>query len=83
MKEIKGSLKAKGVKLVLVVSRFNEFITKPLLEGAVDAYERLGGDPDDLTVVWVPGALEIPLVAKKYAEKDEVDAVVALGCVIR
>jgi len=83
MKEIKGNLNAKGVRLVLVVSRFNEFITKQLLEGAIDAYERLGGNADDLTVVWVPGALEIPLVAKKFAEKKDVDAVVALGCVIR
>ena len=83
MKEIKGNLNAKGVKLVLVVSRFNEFITKQLLEGAQDVYQRLGGDPADLTVVWVPGALEIPLVAKKYAEQSDVDAVVALGCVIR
>jgi len=83
MKEIKGNLNAKGVKLVLVTSRFNEFITKQLLEGAIDAYERLGGNADDLTVVWVPGALEIPLVAKKFAEKDDVVAVVALGCVIR
>jgi 6,7-dimethyl-8-ribityllumazine synthase len=83
MKEVKGNLNAKGIKLALVVSRFNEFITKQLLEGAVDAYERLGGDPGDLTVVWVPGALEIPLVAKRYAERDDVDAVVALGCVIR
>ncbi|WP_457630987.1 6,7-dimethyl-8-ribityllumazine synthase [Oceanithermus sp.] len=83
MKEVKGNLNAKGIKLALVVSRFNEFITKQLLEGAVDAYERLGGDPGDLTVVWVPGALEIPLVARRYAERDDVDAVVALGCVIR
>jgi len=83
MKEIKGNLNAKGVKLVLVTSRFNEFITKQLLEGAQDMYQRLGGDPADLTVVWVPGALEIPLVAKKYAEQSDVDAVVALGCVIR
>ncbi len=83
MKEIKGNLNAKGVKLVLVVSRFNEFITKQLLEGSQDMYQRLGGDPADLTVVWVPGALEIPLVAKKYAEQSDVDAVVALGCVIR
>jgi len=83
MKEIKGNLNARGVKLVLVVSRFNEFITKQLLEGAIDAYERLGGNADDLTVVWVPGALEIPLVAKKFAEKKDIDAVVALGCVIR
>ncbi len=83
MKEIKGNLNARGVKLVLVVSRFNEFITRQLLEGAIDAYERLGGNKDNLTVVWVPGALEIPLVARKYAEKDGVDAVVALGCVIR
>ncbi len=83
MKEIKGNLNAKGVKLVLVTSRFNEFITKQLLEGAIDAYERLGGNADDLTVVWVPGALEIPLVARKFAEKKDVDAVVALGCVIR
>ena len=83
MKEIKGNLNAKGVKLVLVVSRFNEFITKQLPEGAQDMYQRLGGDPADLTVVWVPGALEIPLVAKKYAEQSNVDEVVALGCVIR
>jgi len=83
MKEIKGNLNAKGVKLVLVTSRFNEFITKQLLEGAQDMYQRLGGDPADLTVVWVPGALEIPLVAKKYAEQGDVEAVVALGCVIR
>ncbi len=83
MKEIKGNLNAKGVKLVLVTSRFNEFFTKQLLEGAQDMYQRLGGDPADLTVVWVPGALEIPLVAKKYAEQSDVDAVVALGCVIR
>jgi 6,7-dimethyl-8-ribityllumazine synthase len=83
MKVIKGNLNAKDVKLVLVASRFNELITKQLLEGAVDMYERLGGNPDDLTVVWVPGALEIPLVAKLYAGRDDVDAVVALGCVIR
>ena len=83
MKEIKGNLNAKDVKLVLVASRFNELVTKQLLEGAVDMYERLGGDADDLTVVWVPGALEIPLIAKRYAQRDSVDAVVALGCVIR
>ncbi len=83
MLEIKGNLNAKGVRLGIVVSRFNELITKELLFGAVDAYRRLGGDEADLVVVWVPGALELPLVAKKLAERPDIHAVVAIGAVIR
>ncbi len=83
MLEIKGNLNAKGVRLGIVVSRFNELITKELLFGAVEAYRRLGGDEADLVVVWVPGALELPLVAKKLAERPDIHAVVAIGAVIR
>ncbi len=83
MLEIKGNLNAKGVRLGIAVSRFNELITKELLSGAVDAYRRLGGDEADLVVVWVPGALELPLAAKKLAERPDIHAVVAIGAVIR
>ena len=83
MLEIKGNLNAKGVRLGIAVSRFNEFVTKELLAGAVEMYRRLGGDEADLVVVWVPGALELPLAAKKLAERPDVHAVVAIGTVIR
>jgi len=83
MLEIKGNLDAKGIRLGIAVSRFNELITKELLSGAVDAYRRLGGDEADLVVVWVPGALELPLAAKKLAERPDIHAVVAIGAVIR
>ncbi len=83
MLEIKGNLNAKGVRLGIVVSRFNELVTKELLAGAIEAYKRLGGDEADLVVVWVPGSLELPLVAKKLAERPDIHAVVAIGAVIR
>jgi len=83
MLEIKGNLNAKGVRLGIAVSRFNELITKELLSGAVETYRRLGGDEADLVVVWVPGALELPLAAKKLAERPDIHAVVAIGAVIR
>ena len=83
MLEIKGNLNAKGIRLGIAVSRFNELVTKELLAGAVAMFRRLGGDEADLVVVWVPGALELPLVAKKLAERPDVHAVVALGAVIR
>lgn len=83
MKEIVGSLDAKGLKIGLVVSRFNSFLTEQLVKGAVDCFVRSGGAEKDLTLVRVPGAYELPIVAKKLAEKKGVDAVVALGAVVQ
>jgi len=82
MKILEGELKAEGIKFAIAVSRFNSFITERLLEGAVDCIVRHGGREEDITVVKVPGAFELPLVAKKLAKKD-FDAVIALGAVIR
>jgi len=76
-------LLGKGLKFGLVVSRFNEFITKKLLEGAQDALLRHGVSQGDIEVAWVPGAFEIPLVAKKLAQTKRYDAVICLGAVIR
>ena len=83
MKVIEGKISARGVRLALVISRWNSFITGKLLDGAIDAYVRHEGERDDLTVVWVPGAFEIPQVTKRLAADERFDAVVALGCVIR
>ncbi len=80
---IEGKLDATGLKFGVVVSRFNNFITQRLLSGVMDAIVRHGGSEDDVTVVWVPGAFEIPLVAKKMAESGGYDAVIAVGAVIR
>ncbi|MGN0853936.1 MAG: 6,7-dimethyl-8-ribityllumazine synthase [Kiritimatiellia bacterium] len=82
MKEISGGLVAKGLKVAVVVSRFNSFLTEQLVKGAADAFVRMGGDGADLTLVRVPGAYEIPVVAQKLAEKG-VDAVVCLGAVVQ
>ncbi len=70
-------------RFAIVVSRFNEFITQKLLEGALDALERHGADMDAITVAWCPGAFESPLVIKKLAETGRYDAVICLGAVIR
>jgi len=82
-KPIEGMLLGKGLKFGLVVSRFNEFITKKLVEGAEDALLRHGVDQEDIEVAWVPGSFEIPLVAKKLAQTERYDAVICLGAVIR
>lgn len=82
MKEIVGNLSAKGLKIALVVSRFNSFLTEQLVKGAEDAYLRLGGDSKDLTLVRVPGAYEIPIIAKKLA-MSKFDAIIALGAVVQ
>ncbi|MFH1639063.1 MAG: 6,7-dimethyl-8-ribityllumazine synthase [Chloroflexota bacterium] len=78
-----GMLVGKGLKFALVASRFNEFITSKLIEGAKDALLRHGVDPQEIEVAWVPGAFEIPLIAKKLAETKRYDAVICLGAVIR
>ena len=83
MKILEGKLLAEGQRIGIVAGRFNEFITAKLLGGAVDAFVRHGGDENNLEVAWVPGAFEIPLVAKKMAESKKYDAVVCLGAVIR
>ncbi len=83
MKEIVGNLDAKGQKIALIVSRFNSFLTEQLVKGATDAFVRLGGDEKALTLVRVPGAYEIPLVAKRLAASKKVDAIVALGAVVQ
>lgn len=83
MKIIEGDLQAKDLKFAVVVSRFNDFITTKLLEGAKDALVRHGVKDDDIDVVKVPGAFEIPLAAKKMAAKGGYDAVICLGTVIR
>jgi len=82
VKTYQGKLVAEGLKVGIVVARFNEFITGKLLEGALDALERHGINQKDIEIAWVPGAFEIPLVAQKMAEK-EYDAIICLGAVIR
>ena len=83
MKILEGQLLAKGLKIGIVVSRFNEFITSKLLSGAEDTLRRHGANEDDITVAWVPGAFEIPLIAKKMAKSGKYDGIIALGAVIR
>ena len=82
-KLFEGVLLGKGLKFGVVVSRFNEFITKKLLDGAQDALLRHGVIEEDIDIAWVPGSFEIPLVAKKLAETKKYDAVICLGTVIR
>ena len=83
MKRIEGELQAKGLKFGVIVSRFNDFITGKLLEGAHDALVRHGAREDDIDVVKVPGSFEIPLVAKKMAMKGKYNAIICLGTIIR
>ncbi len=81
--EFRGKLDASGRRYAIVVSRFNEFVTSKLLEGALDALRRHGAADDGIAVIHVPGAFEIPQVAKKLAESHSYDAIICLGCVIR
>jgi 6,7-dimethyl-8-ribityllumazine synthase len=84
MNIIEGNVRATGKKFALVVSRFNSFVVESLVEGAVDALERHGEVNDqDITLVRVPGAYELPIAAKKLAEQNKYDAIIALGAVIR
>ena len=81
--ERKGGLNAKGLRLGIVVSRFNSFITERLLSGALDALGRAGADEKKIEVVRVPGSFEIPVAAKRLAESGRYDALITLGCLIR
>jgi 6,7-dimethyl-8-ribityllumazine synthase len=82
-KPIEGMLVGKGLKFGLVVSRFNDFLTQKLLDGAQDALLRHGVAQADIDVAWVPGSFEIPLIAKKLAQTKRYDAIICLGAVIR
>jgi len=83
VKVIEGDLLAKGKKFGILASRFNDFMTKELVAGCLDTLIRHGAGDQDLTVTWVPGAFEIPLVAAKLAKTKDYDAVICLGTVIR
>src|SRR5690606_9803986 len=82
-KIMEGNLVGTDLNIGIVASRFNELITSKLISGAKDALIRHGVDENNITVVWVPGAFDIPLAAKKLAEKKEFAAIMSLGCVIR
>lgn len=83
MRIIEGNLISKGIRYAVIVSRFNEFINSKLLSGAEDALTRHGVQDDEIDVYWVPGAFEMPLLAKKLAENGKYGAVICLGAVIR
>ena len=83
MKTYEGKLQAKGFKVGIVLSRFNQFISDRLLEGALDALSRLGAESADITTYKVPGSFELPLIAKKLAVSGKVDGIICLGALIR
>ncbi len=83
MTTYEGKIVSGGMKVAIVASRFNEFITSKLLSGAIDTLVRHDMEDDDIDIAWVPGAFEIPLIAKKMAESKKYDAVICLGAVIR
>ncbi|MFC1498358.1 6,7-dimethyl-8-ribityllumazine synthase [Verrucomicrobiota bacterium] len=83
MKEMSGQLSGKGLKIGIAVSRFNDFLTKQLLSGAIDCLVRHGANENDITVAWVPGANEIPMAVKKMAGSGKYDALIGLGAVIQ
>ena len=83
MKTYEGKLLAKGLRFGVVVSRFNEFLSVRLMEGALDALKRHDASDDDIEIAWVPGSFEMPLIARKMADSGKYDALVCLGVVIR
>lgn len=83
MRVLEGNVVAQGIKVGIVAARFNEFIVSKLIGGAQDALVRHGVSDDDITLAWVPGAFEIPLVAQKMAETGNYDAIVCVGAVIK
>ncbi|CEN25284.1 6 [[Clostridium] sordellii] len=83
MEVIEGKLVAEDLKIGIVVGRFNEFIVSKLLGGALDGLKRHGVDENNIDVAWVPGAFEIPLIAKKMAKNEKYDAIICLGAVIK
>ena len=82
-KVFEGDLNAKGLRFGIVCARFNEFFVDKLLDGAMDAFVRHGGDPEQVDVAWVPGSFELPFAVSRMLARGEYDAVIALGCVIQ
>lgn len=82
-KVFEGDLSGNGLKVAVVVSRFNEFFSKQILSGALDSLKRYGVDETDVDMAWTPGAYEIPLIARRFAQKNQYDAIICLGVVIR
>ena len=83
MNIIEGKLDARGIRVAVVVARFNEFITNKLLGGAIDCLKRNNAEEDKITVVWVPGSFEIPSMARRLSESNKFDTIICLGAVIR
>ncbi len=83
IKTIEGMMEAKGYKIAIIASRFNDFMVNSLIGGAVDYLVRHGANKEDLTIIRIPGAFEMPIVAKKVADSGKYDGIVALGAVIR
>ncbi len=82
-KTIEGNLIAKGKKFAIIASRFNDFVTKELVSGCLDTLIRHGADSADLSITWVPGAFEVPLIAQRLAKSKSYDALICLGTIIR
>lgn len=82
-RELKVEMSGQGLRVAVVVARFNEFVTKRLLEGALESLTRHGVRDDDITLAWVPGSFELPVVAKSFGATGQYDAVICLGAVIR
>lgn len=82
-RELKGSMISKNKKFCIIASRFNEFVSSKLLDGAKDTLVQHGVKDEDISVIWVPGCFEIPMVAKKLASSGKVDAIICIGAIIR
>ena len=82
-RELKGDLNGQGLRVAVIVARFNEVVTRQLLSGAVDTLTRHGVNDDEISVAWVPGAFELPVVAKAMAKTGRYDSIICLGAVIR
>jgi len=80
---LEGQLTAQGLQFAIAVSRFNSLVTTRLLDGALDALRRHGASEDAITVAWVPGSFELPLIAKQFAQSGRYDSVICLGCILR
>lgn len=83
METYQGKFQAKGLKIGIVQSRFNQFISERLLEGTLDALSKLGAEDEDISIYKVPGSFEVPVIAKKLAEAKKVDGIICLGALIR
>jgi 6,7-dimethyl-8-ribityllumazine synthase len=83
MKTYKGRIRGKGLRFGIIVSRFNEFVTQKLLEGALDALERHEVRGEDIEIIWVPGSFEIPALASRITKKERFNALICLGAIIR